>query len=67
MVLPDDFFHPINYSKKRGKSSESIACIGHIAASVILKLFINGYERRETMYKLLSFLLNSDTFISTCI
>ena len=38
----------VNYSEKKGKSSESIACMKQIAASVLLKLFINGNESCHT-------------------
>jgi len=34
-----------NKSEKMGKSRGSIDCIGKMAASVLLKLFTNGYER----------------------
>ena len=35
-------------SEKKGKSNESIPCMRKIAASVVLKLYINGYDRFHT-------------------
>jgi len=37
-----------NNNTEKGKSSGSIACKGKIAASVLLKLFINGSEKCHT-------------------
>jgi len=45
-MLPESFlFHQFKLIWKRGISSGSIVCMGKIATSVLLKLFINDYER----------------------